>query len=220
MTQLNPWQFYTFAKKYHLTQEVIDEMAIPSYTHASSLVRWVFMQRLQKLTNNVDFKNKTILDFGCGAGILFPKYLSARKIYACDLYPQIAKETAKMLKLNVHFISELEIIPDKSVDIAIFADVLEHITDYDTVILKVRSKMKNNGILLISLPTESRFYKFCRIMVGYGAKGHYHRINPQDIVAFLDTISLQKGEKNFPFLFTLFKLIKIVFRPSMDDGKR
>ena len=61
MCVLNTKQFYEFARKHNLKQEVIDEMAIPSYNHYSPFVKWMFFKRLDELTENIDFSNKNIL---------------------------------------------------------------------------------------------------------------------------------------------------------------
>ena len=201
-------QFYDFAYKAKLSKDVVDEMAIPSYNHYNPLVRWVFFKRLDKIIKNIDFNNKTVLDFGCGTGILFEKYVSANKIYACDLHSEVAKETAKALNITVEFIGKIDDLPDESIDLAIFADVLEHIENYAALILKVKSKLNKHGLILVSIPTESIFYKLCRIIAGYGCNVDYHRANPKDIISFLNKVFKNKEKINFPRLFAFFRIIE------------
>jgi 2-polyprenyl-3-methyl-5-hydroxy-6-metoxy-1,4-benzoquinol methylase len=200
--------FYRTAKKHNLTQEDIDEMAIPSYNHYNPLIRWIFRERLRKLAGFSSFDEKIVLDFGCGTGIMFPNYKNAAKVYACDIHPQVAKETAKKINLNVNFVRDIESLRDNSIEIAIFADVLEHIDNLDELLSILKKKMRNNGLVLVSLPTESKFYKLCKFIAGYSKKAHYHLNNPQNIEKMLNKIFNLKIKHRLPRIFSLFTLYK------------
>jgi len=53
---------------------------------------------------------------------------------------------------------------DSYFDVVFLLDVLEHIEDVDIGIKEVSRVLKPNGIAILSGPTESWFYKFCRVL--------------------------------------------------------
>jgi 2-polyprenyl-3-methyl-5-hydroxy-6-metoxy-1,4-benzoquinol methylase len=199
---------YELARKYKLTQAEINEMAIPSYSHRNPIIRWIFRRRLKELAKLTKFDDKKVLDFGCGIGALFENYKNAKKVYACDIHPEIASENAKKIGLKVKFVKTIDKIPDKELDVAIFADVLEHIKDVKSFLQKVKRKMKDGGAILISLPTESKFYKMCRTIAGYSSKADYHVTDPRYVEALLDGLFEREVKSNLPFIFPLFKIYK------------
>ena len=89
-----------------LTEEfpdhALDEHAVPSYSHANPLGAWLFWQRLRHAIQYLEGQNlKRVLDFGCGAGVLFP-YLLPRceRLFAFDIHDQASRATIKRLGLK------------------------------------------------------------------------------------------------------------------------
>lgn len=198
-----------------ITEGARDEMAIPSYLHPNPLVRWLFWKRYEIVAQLSELnEQKTVLEFGCGIGMFLPT-LSARvkQVFAIDLFPQYAQELVRRLELGskVAFARDIDDIPDDSLDLIVAADVLEHIADPRSLVTAFRRKLKMNGRLVVSGPTENRLYKLGRALAGFGDKGNYHVTN----IDRLETDIRQSGYKHlqvvhlpFRFLPSLFKIHK------------
>lgn len=154
-----------------------DEMAIPSYLHPNPLIRWIVWRRQVLIAALGDFRPEmTVLDFGCGAGVLLPTLCaSGASVHAIDHFPEIAQRLCARRGLDVRFHAGLESIQDSRLDVIIAAEVLEHIdTDLDDYLDLFARKLKPDGRLLVSVPVEGIVYKLGRRLAGFGDKGHYH----------------------------------------------
>lgn len=162
-----------------LSTEDRDEMAIPSFLHKNPALRWMAWRRIAvvgKLVEEVCPRGGTVLDFGCGTGVLFGAASTrAERIWGVDLVLDAARLWT--LKRGFHQVSlvhagDVAQIPDRSVDLIVAAEVLEHIDDPTETLAFFRRVLKPTGSLLVSLPTENRAYRFGRRLAGFS--GHYH----------------------------------------------
>jgi len=178
-----------------------DEMAIPSLLHWNPLIRWLMWRRYELISHLSAFsKDMIVLEFGCGTGVFLPELaVNCNKVYAIDLFPEYAKLLCKELNLIVSFKENISQIHNSSLDIIIAADVLEHLNNNELIeYLKLFSKkLKSNGRLLISGPTENIFYKIGRGLAGFGDKGDYHHTNIDNLI---DTIGQYFDVKRIKFL--------------------
>ncbi|MBU4220134.1 MAG: class I SAM-dependent methyltransferase [Euryarchaeota archaeon] len=165
-------------------------------------------------------KKSLILDFGCGTGILL-KELSKKydTVYGADINIQIAEQFLKNRGIgNVILFNNSDdknyILPikEKTLDVIICADVLEHVTNLDNILDKLIKLLNDDGLLIISGPTENILYKFGRTILRY--KGDYHLRNIYDIRGIVsNNKKLEFVEKKaiFPIfnLFTIYVFKKI-----------
>ena len=162
-----------------MKKEVEDEMAIPSYLHHNKLINWIFWRRFEIIIRFCNLKNTdSVLDFGCGTGALLPTLSkNAKKVYATDLVIDVANKLVYEHGLeNVFFVeNNLNQIPNEKIDIIIAADVLEHIENIDEYLSAFRKKLKPEGRLIVSGPTENFLYKIGRLIAGF--KNTYHHSN-------------------------------------------
>ena len=67
---------------------------------------------------------------------------------------------------------------DNFFDIVFVLDILEHVEDLDKAIDEIKRVLNTNGIIIFSGPTETWFYKLCRLfyrrMVDY--EEHVHTV--------------------------------------------
>lgn len=110
---------------------------------------------------------KTILDFGCGPGgnvKLLSRHLFGKNFYLLDIsdavlefakYTYFKKEDYK--ENNFKFFNDLSEINKTRFDIIISIQVLEHITDYSSVLDNLWKLLKENGLLIISVPVKGLF---------------------------------------------------------------
>jgi cyclopropane fatty-acyl-phospholipid synthase-like methyltransferase len=197
-----------------INSHVKDEMAIPTYLHSNPLIRWLFWKRHDVIANLATIgTNDTVLDFGCGTGVFLPTLCQlARKVYAMDLFPQYAQNLVNKRGLKVDFIDNLSKLPDDSIDVIIAADVLEHLNDVTSHLRIFTGKLRSKGRLIVSGPTETRFYKFGRWIAGFGEKGDYHLTNINELTVLIENNGYQLLKTTtLPFSFRLLpSLFKIV----------
>jgi len=153
-----------------------------------------------------------ILDIGCYTGDLLKFLPSSVDYYGIDddeKALQIAqKRGAKTIKLNL----ENEQIPlGQQFDIIIAAEVLEHLKDPEKLILQVKHLLKEDGVVLISLPNECTIYHRLKVLFGKGIDGtgfapHYHLHFP--------TI-----KQNNEFIGRYFEIIKKHYWVHLGTGK-
>jgi len=163
-----------------------DEMAIPSYLHRNPAMRWMAWKRVEAVAGRLrriaagwaGRGERHIVDFGCGAGVLFEESSrAAERVTGVDIVLQAARMLIAELGLpRVALLSPDQAARDiaaDSVDVLIAGEVLEHLEDDLAATLEqFRTWLKPDGRLLVSLPTESRLYRLGRRMAGF--RGHYH----------------------------------------------
>ena len=108
------------------------------------------IKRIEKILKS--FKNKKILDAGCGEGVLVEKY---------------RKKGFNIIGLDLNYSSEYikkrDIkktgFKDKEFDVVLCLDVLEHIniSEHETVIEELYRITKRKGLIIFSLPNLAHF---------------------------------------------------------------
>ena len=136
------------------------------YENRFPLISGIFNQRLVTSIDLASIKdNSVILDIGCFEGYLLN--LIRTRNSSCKLYG-IDQNKADFKQIdNCEFrIADAQNLPfDDSFFNAVFIlDVLEHIQEYEKVINEIHRVLKPNGLCIISGPTESWFYKICRLL--------------------------------------------------------
>lgn len=108
-----------------------------------------------------ELKNATILDIGCGLGILTINLAPyVKKIIGVDIDPQLIQKAKKYQEekniKNVSFIvsSIFDWKDDKKYDIILLSDVLEHVKEQKKLLQVALSYLKNDGILYFNTPNK------------------------------------------------------------------
>ncbi len=112
-------------------------------------------------------KKKIILDIGCGAGYgsyLLSKYGDPKKIFAIDISKEAidyAKYRYKTKNINYRIddAQKLKSIKNKSIDVAISFELIEHLKNQDAFLTQVKRIIKNNGIFITSTPNKYTYPK-------------------------------------------------------------
>jgi 2-polyprenyl-3-methyl-5-hydroxy-6-metoxy-1,4-benzoquinol methylase len=173
----------------HLSEDDRDEMAIPSYLHSNPVMRWMAWRRVEVVAQRLKqlfadgAKDCAVVDFGCGTGVLLDQSLQgARRVVGVDLVLDSARMLAKEWGLSVELMTPDEArgaIEVDSIDIIVAAEVLEHVEPIEDTLDMFKSWLKQDGTLLVSLPTENRLYQLGRRLAGF--HGHYHHDNAESI---------------------------------------
>jgi len=111
----------------------------------------------------INFKNKKILDIGCGAGI-FEQYVGskAKRIIAIDVNKKDLETAKKNVKnRNVYFkelgISGIKNLGKEKFEVVCMLDVIEHLPKKSEIkaLENIHYVLKKNGRLLISTPKKN-----------------------------------------------------------------
>lgn len=130
--------------------------------------------RLNYITQHVSLHGKTVLDMGCGGGILTEGLASAGALATgVDLEAgaiKVAKEHAQKSKLDIEYIhSAIEDLPaERQFDVITCLEMLEHVPDPAPLITKLCQHLKPNGTLFIStINRTTKAYLFTIIGAEY-----------------------------------------------------
>lgn len=188
-----------------------DESTMPSYMHNNKFIAWLFWKRIDTaLSIAGDLKNKNVLDFGCGCGVIF-KYLYERncEITGCEnKFYQLSKDIADKLKIQLTLYKRaLSEITDIKFDYIFALDVLEHVQDLNEVIDNFLKLSHEKTEIIISGPTENVLYRIGRLLIGYHEQGRFHERNIFDIERRFSEKGLKNIiTKNLYSPFTLFRV--------------
>lgn len=119
---------------------------------------------LKFLKKNIDlFKDKLILDLGCGSGnncFEINYYTKTKQSIGVDINQELieyASQQAEELELSqiINFYHEdiLSFKKNEKYDVVILFDILEHINDPSQIFRFIQKNISEQGIVLVSVPT-------------------------------------------------------------------
>lgn len=110
----------------------------------------------RNIVASLSFKNASVLDYGCGAGE-FLKTIEEDFITYGYEPSKVASEAAKNKLKKTHLVTDLEDLPNSSLDVITLWHVLEHIENQEDIINKLYNKLKPNGLLILALPNYKSY---------------------------------------------------------------
>lgn len=182
----------------------IEETAIPSYIHRNPIVRQIFWQRIFIILNKIKkISPKSILDFGCGSGVItafvdpkINRFVTDISYEAFNFIQRHIDFLRNVTKLSLNDLDKME----SQFEMILAADVLEHLSDGEIkqCLLLFHKLLGVNGHLIISGPTENLIYKIGRKIAGY--KGGYHRtdINTVENIVLNSKLFKQNDKIRYP----------------------
>lgn len=134
------------------------------------------MDRIQEFLEDGDPANCKILDVGCGNGnISIPLAAMGFKVVgldASDVAVQSATESAEESGVMASFIvGDETAVPDKSFDIIICSEVLEHQSQPERFLQTIKNKLTPEGMLLFSLPNGQSLEERLRRLLNRNQSG-------------------------------------------------
>jgi len=144
----------------------------------------------------IDLKGKTILDVGCGDGVL--SYLLCKDgalvsgIDNSDIAIQYAKERTSGLGIDFQCVSAYDLPwEDEYFDVVVSSDVIEHVEDVNRFLCNINRVVKSGGTIVISTPirfTETPIDKmhvvewfpeeFKQLIMEYFPKSTFYKTHP------------------------------------------
>lgn len=202
--------------KLQLDAETIDEMAFRSYLQGNFLSRAIFWRKLDHVIRLAHLTpTSRALDFGCGSGIILPRLCAGGgQVFATDLVLEPAQKLARQLHLDqVRFFDAsawATAIEDESLDVIIAANVLEHVDDRIGLLQQFARKLRRQGVVVVSGPTENFLYQLGRKIIGFS--GHYHVSNINHVIADFTKSGFRMKEvvaSPVPGPFCLYKIASL-----------
>tara|TARA_B100000212_G_scaffold342211_1_gene328236 strand:- start:3147 stop:3890 length:744 start_codon:yes stop_codon:yes gene_type:complete len=139
---------YDLSRSYDLVK---DKILMPSRHYLK------IIEIINKITkyNQSDKKFLSVLDFGCGQGLL----LKLLENYNYDLYGyDFSKELVEIASQITNKSTIYNELPlDKKYDVIILSEVLEHLQDPLSILKVIKDKLNDNGYLIITVPNADRF---------------------------------------------------------------
>jgi len=160
-------------------------MKITTYNRKIPFVRNIFRNRVKIAIKFASITHEsTILDAGCSVGYLLIALRNQNN--SCKYYGIDKKSTydipsnIKNCSFQVGDIKNMD-YNDNFFDAVFLLDILEHIEDVETAIKEVHRVLKPNGVAILSGPTETWFYKICRLLWLHKVEFSFHKHTIYDI---------------------------------------
>ena len=146
-------------------------------------------QEIIKIIKKIDSSNNNkikILEIGSGGGY-FIEECQKNNIQIIGSEPNedevnlLKKKFSYILKIKFP-LHDIDIKKIEKYDYVVFNDVFEHLDDLNTVINQLKFFLKNNGKIIINLPSsDGIIFKFANILNKFGVKNIYNRLWQKDL---------------------------------------
>lgn len=177
---------------------------------------------------------KHLLDVGCGEGFFGSMVKMERKaeVWGIEIDPRSA-EIASM-KLDKVFngdVSQLiQALPCDYFDCVTFNDVLEHIVDPYEVLVAIKPKLKQDGVIVCSLPNFRFFYSLRDFLLSKDWKYEDDGIFDKTHLRFFTLVSIKRMFNSLGYEIQeleglgeikswKFKILNFLSRGYLDDTK-
>lgn len=169
-------------------------------------IKRISLERKLKLINAYTFKDKTLLDIGCGTGD-FLRIAQENKWDVTGIEPnQKAREIAnKKINGQVFNIDSLTEFQNGSFQIITLWHVLEHVYDLQNHIKTIKDLLKKDGAIIVAVPNyksfDANYYK--EFWAAYDAPRHLWHFSQESIKKLFGEIDMSVQEIK-PMLFDAF----------------
>ena len=208
-----------------MPNEKSDEMGIPSYLHRNPLIAWLVARRMRTVLGFVDlWRCPTVLDFGCGVGMLLLqtppqslRYIGLDILLtpAETFFEAHGRDDFELLEAE----GWAENVKDGTLDYVVAQEVLEHVDDVPQTIEVFRRKLKPSGRLIVSGPTENFLYRLGRWIAGFS--GDYHHRDIYDIMCYIESAGYTCARRTWlPLPGQLALFIVSDYRPTQDKAAK
>jgi len=187
------------------------------YYKKTPFVSDIFRDRVKTALELALIKDSSVvLDVGCADGYVLKKTLEINDSCKCYGVDVLEKNLREIPNCDIR-VSDARNLPfaDKFFDIVFVLDMLEHVKDFEQIIKEIKRVLKPNGVAILSEPTETWFYKFCRFLwLRKFSMDEFHLYNiyeiekkfPPNGFELIKTVSLPRFL--IPELFRISKFIK------------
>ncbi len=153
------------------------EKMMPVYESKCFLVRNLYWNRIKTAMNFAQIRDDSkVLDIGCNRGRFLQSVRDLNKnceLYGVDIDPKIKNLKIENCSFHVCGVEKLP-FEEKYFDNIFALSTLEHIPELDSAVKEISRILKPDGSVIISSPTESKFYRFCRFILFRSIENDVH----------------------------------------------
>ena len=176
--------------------EQIEESCIPSYVHTNLAAAGVSWWRLfcAAKAYKQHRPEGAVLDFGAASGELFHILQPTEPYHFVELSDKLSEA---LIHFNPKAIRQTHDTLSSNNYGAVFAlDSLEHNDNIPELLERIHKTLKEDGLLILSGPTENWMYRLGRRIAGFS--GHYHTTNIGDIERMSEALFSKVQQKTIP----------------------
>ena len=199
-------------------------MAVPSDTPPDYIRSFSDDYRIKRLVESLKIKKGTLLDIGCGGGILtesLTHYYPKMKINGCDISSKAIGYAKKYGHNKVKYKSYDGVtLPyrDNAFDVCSCFDVMEHVPDEKNFLKEVRRVLKPGGRFFLVVPCEAERFTFTWFFqkihsfssLTFNEWGHVHPEFTHDKIIRLLTSHVLKVEKKTYSEHVIYQIFNLV----------
>lgn len=175
------------------------------YGSKSFLIKYyAYLPLIHSLKYITFSKSSQVLDIGCSDGPFLPTLnYYAKSIIANDILENRVREAKNLIDFNLNKSKKISLtcsdgqylpFKDNNFEIIFCLEVLEHIVNPDQFIRELLRVLKNNGILICTLPVEIGFSLLIRNFIGKIA--NFPRPNYK-LKRYFQRVLLKKGGREY-----------------------
>ncbi len=134
-------------------------------------IRPIRLSYILSQINSTNIKNLDFLDLGCGGGLISESISRlGGNVTGIDFVKkniEIAKHHSIKKKLKINYLNaDIENFNlENKFDVIILFEVLEHLNDWKSFLLKIKKNLKKNGIIVISTINRNLISKYTAIFI-------------------------------------------------------
>jgi 2-polyprenyl-3-methyl-5-hydroxy-6-metoxy-1,4-benzoquinol methylase len=132
----------------------------------------VYLNEIYRVVGNLlslqKFDEKAVLDVGCGCGNLLASVRGRRLKVGVDVSSTAVTSAVSAVK-NVFFVvCDAANLPFRKecFDVVVCSEVLEHMSSPEKVTRQIKSVLKSNGIIIVTVPNLGEIYGWALLVLG------------------------------------------------------
>ena len=172
--------------------------------------------------------NNRILEVGTGSGdtlVEIKKLELAQEVVGIELMNLVdsRQDSFEIDRMIIGNIEEIELdLPENYFDVIICGDVIEHLIDPWKVLIKLHKHLKQNGVIIVSIPNIREYHILFKILIAadfkYGDRGILDRTHLR-FFCKKNIISLLTSTMYTPVsVHSIFKLEKALSKKKIIDA--
>ena len=124
-----------------------------------------------------DMHDKRVLDVGCGPGVQFLAHVPANEVHGVDISAAALAEAAQHGLITHQLAVGEQPLPfaDQYFDAIVCTDIFEHLFDPLDALAEVRRVLKDDGVLIASVPNHFMWWMLIRLARNQGLVLPFHR---------------------------------------------